>query len=81
MLVNAFSFHFYSPTEIYIATPLLAYGSASRGGQRTLEHKVIQLEEIKIRRKGKERKRKRKRKIDLYKRYRDELELLQYVEK
>ena len=48
---------------------MLACSTASRGGQRTLEHKVIQQEEIKKRKKKKG----KGRKIDLYKRYRNEL--------
>ena len=45
---------------------MLAYSLAGRGGQRTLEHKVIQQEEIKKRKKKKGNKKKKEDKTVLY---------------
>ena len=50
---------------MYIATSSARiYNSASRGGQKTLEYKLILEDEVKKERKGKERKRKKKGKIE-----------------
>ena len=65
-LVQFSSVQFYYSLK-KLQLPLLAYSTASRGRQRTLEHKVIQQEKIKKRKKRKKENR------SIYKRYRNEL--------